>query len=604
MLNSTRCPNCFNEKNRCNCDFQVEQFKNNDNCLPLFTALDRGRYYVGRVIGRGGFGVVYAGYDSALESLIAIKEFFPTQNQLASRNNDRITVNPHPNHIDDFFYWRKQFLKEARLLHKLNDPSIIRLHNILENENATTYLIMERLDGNTLSEYLGGFNQIDNLIRFNKTLSINETKTIFTAAIQALIVLHNHNEGAIIHLDINPNNIFLLSPQVSKLKLLDFGLARSNIQSQYGDNNVIVGHPAFMAPEQIKLDENNPITTSADCYSLGACMYAALSGQAPTTLARLAGTPLTTLPLSSDESLIETIMICLNLDATKRPQHAMELNECLKNSNVRSKYLIKKSQITAPIESGHTILLKLPPTDNVEINDPVIKSNDIFETKINTEPNIKPTIKPKRLFTKSVLIFLLLITIIIGISVIHCYLTFPSFNLRYQVNNDGTVLDIYNGLLWKRCSEGQIWNDNTCQGLATAMSWHEIMLDGKQKNWHKFAGKSGWRIPMVNELNSLVVCENNNGCNTNIIDDYNEYNQAAIDKKLFPNTPPTWFWSMSTVGSDSKNSQVVFFKNGKSYWLNHNNLGYVRLVRTDNTHIYNLNKVFLYCKYVLQNWST
>jgi len=577
----THCPNCFEKKDTCSCKFDLTQIQVNTDLLPIFTTLDRGRYYVGRVLGFGGFGVVYAGYDSSLESSIAIKEFFPIKNQLASRNQDGLTVATHSKHIDTFTYWHKQFLKEAKLLHQLNDPSIVRLHNILENENATTYLIMERLFGNTLAEYLGGLNQIDTLIRFNKNLSIVEARALFTSAIRALKVLHSYNTGPIIHLDINPHNIFLVSQSVAQLKLLDFGLARKNSQIQKDVSSIAVGHPAFMAPEQIKLDINKPITASADCYSLGACMYAAVLGQAPTTVARLAGTPLVDLSFSEDENLIETIMVCLNLDPMQRPQHAMELNECLENTSARNKYLHKKLKMVTPIDSGYTILLKLPINDNLNVSDPIVKNNDIVETEINSELSSNPQIKSKLSFIKSIFIFLLLVTIIIGIGLIYCYsLPLPS-TPRYQVNDEGTVLDTLKGLLWKRCSEGQTWNGKICLGQAKLMTWYEIMPNEQQKTWNEFGGQNNWRVPTIDELRTLVVCGDSNLCNNTIINFTTKKSQPTIDKKLFPNTPVAWFWSVSVSNFDFKTAQVIYFKNGNDYWTNRNNLGAVRLVRSN-----------------------
>lgn len=585
----THCPNCFANKHECRCQFDSNLIIANTNFLPPFTALNQKRYYTGRVLGFGGFGVVYAGYDTSLESTIAIKEFFPIKNQLATRNYNGLTVDPHLPRLETFIYWHQQFLEEAKLLHQLNHSSIVRLSNILKNENATTYLIMERLNGATLTEYLGGLQQAGNRIFFTKRLSETEVETLFTAAISALNFLHDP-ERQIIHLDINPNNIFLVNAKLSQLKLLDFGLARVNFKFQNSANDVIVGDPAFMAPEQIQLHANKPITTATDCYSLGACMYVALTGQIPIITARLAGTPLadlkSQLPNLHNDALIETITVCLNLNPAQRPQNAMELNECLKNKDLRNKYLDNKLKITTPIEYGHTILLELPLKNNSE-SIPLIPTN--------LEPS--NPVQSKRLIVKSVYSSVLFLIIIIGIVLIYCNLfsSTPKTQSRYKINNDGTVLDTAKSLLWKRCSEGQTWNGKTCNGKATAMNWNEIMPNGQPKTWNNFAGQDNWRIPTIEELHALVLCNNSNSCNDDIIDYDINNTQPTIDQNLFPNTPNSWFWSISTADSDTKNIQVVYFVTGNKYWTNSLNNGYARLVRFDNAHSYAWNEMLLYC---------
>ena len=132
---------------------------------------------------------------------------------------------------------------------------------------------------------------------------------------------------------------------------------------------------------------------------------------------------------------------------------------------------------------------------------------------------------------------------------------------NYSNNGNETITDNYTGLTWMQCSVGQTWDGSTCSGTATTHPW-----DQANALTADYAGYSDWRLPTLQELQSIV--------------DYTTYD-PAIDVTSFPGTLPSGYWS-SSQSQDPDTTQYalsVFFKNG-----NHGNANmlygrYVRLVR-------------------------
>jgi hypothetical protein len=108
-------------------------------------------------------------------------------------------------------------------------------------------------------------------------------------------------------------------------------------------------------------------------------------------------------------------------------------------------------------------------------------------------------------------------------------------NDRYTDQGDGTVVDATTGLMWKRCSEGQTWNNKTCLGQATTMTWDQAMPNGWQKRWPAFAGHADWRMPTKDELLTLVYCSSGMPKTWNdTVDFVGDYESQPLIKRLFP----------------------------------------------------------------------
>ncbi|MDG4597735.1 MAG: serine/threonine-protein kinase [Candidatus Contendobacter sp.] len=338
MDRATHCPNCFREPapTPCcrHCGFDAASYLETNEILPLFTALAGGKYRVGRVMGEGGFGVVYAGLAQRLKRPVAIKEFFPAvDNPLAQRQG--ITVTARPRYQDAFANWKEQFLREAELLAQFSHSRIVQVHDIVE-ENNTVYLIMERLEGQTLSEHLGGLQERGDQLAAGRALSPEDGQRLLHAALEALDALHGHIPP-VLHRDLTPHNLFLVGDRIDGLKVLDFGLARLGERTQSAVSLAVrVGNPGFAAPEQLGLYPG-AITPATDFYALGATLYTALAGVAPPNARqRCAQQPPQSLPLlpNVDPTPAQVIRACLELSPQQRPKSVAEIRQRLAASTI------------------------------------------------------------------------------------------------------------------------------------------------------------------------------------------------------------------------------------------------------------------------------
>ncbi len=236
--------------------------------LPVGTVL-RNRYLLGGVLGEGGFGITYIGIDLDLEKRVAVKEYFPTNG--ASRLPGGPNVAGFSGAAGKLYdSGRERFLREARIMARLDrDPCIVGVRDYLEANN-TAYIVMDYVDGISLrrmTEERGGRIPASELLPL--------TEPLFGALEEM------HREG-LIHRDINPDNLML---ERGELRLLDFGCARESVESA-ATVTVTVHHGyAPMEQYQSDLEGQGPWT---DVYALSATLYECLTGlRPPTALDRL-----------------------------------------------------------------------------------------------------------------------------------------------------------------------------------------------------------------------------------------------------------------------------------------------------------------------------
>jgi serine/threonine protein kinase len=229
------------------------------HALPKGTVL-RDSYRIESVLGSGGFAITYLGSHTGLDQKVAIKEYMP--DQFAVREEDRATVRPRSDAGDDYKHGLRRFAEEARTLAKFRHPGIVPVTDIFE-ENGTAYMVMEYVEGESLHQHLA----------HHGTLDEDAFRAIFDPILAALSEVH---ANGILHRDIKPANIYVRAD--GSPVLLDFGNSREALGSKARSLTVALT-PGYAPSEQYSSrGKQGPWT---DIYSLGATMYASVTGIDP-----------------------------------------------------------------------------------------------------------------------------------------------------------------------------------------------------------------------------------------------------------------------------------------------------------------------------------
>ena len=220
------------------------------------------RYIAGKVLGYGGFGVTYIGWDGRLEQKVAIKEYLPSEFSTRMPGQSQVKVFGGEK-SEQYHDGLAKFIEEARRLAKFqNEPGIVKIFDSFE-ENDTAYIVMEYLDGETLTSYMDR----------EGTVSEDQAVQMLLPILESLKTVHA--EG-ILHRDIAPDNIFLTKE--GEVKLIDFGASRYATTSHSRSLTVII-KPGYSPEEQYRSrGDQGPHT---DVYALAATMYKMVTGQTP-----------------------------------------------------------------------------------------------------------------------------------------------------------------------------------------------------------------------------------------------------------------------------------------------------------------------------------
>lgn len=259
------CPYCMKELSvpvqtcpSCGCDINAEIPQHH---LPAGTVLKSKNghtFLFGMVKGEGGFGMTYIGKELASGRLAAVKEYFPFRCQ-PYRLPDG-TVAPQERFRDIYSHGIQSFLSEASMLKAVDHiPSIVHVMDYFE-ANETAYMVMEYLDGDTLSHVMQEQNRI-------------APQELFRQFLPLMADLSKLHEAGVLHRDIAPDNIMLMPD--NSLKLLDFGCARS---LEDGRSMTVVLKPGFAPIEQYQTRGQSPCT---DIYALCATIYYCITGKIP-----------------------------------------------------------------------------------------------------------------------------------------------------------------------------------------------------------------------------------------------------------------------------------------------------------------------------------
>jgi len=256
---------------------------------PAADRLIANRYALSAPLGRGGMGVVWRAQDAVLGREVAIKEvvFPPTMPEQERRPA------------------RARVMREARAAARLNHPAAVTLYDVVQDQGVT-FIVMELVNAPTLAD----------LVRGSGPLPAERVAEIGVQVAGALEAAH---QAGIVHRDVKPGNVMV--PERGTAKLADFGVASLQGDPQLTSTGLVIGSPAYMAPEQARGEASGP---PADFWALGATMFYAVEGEPPfdrgtsiATLAAVVNDPLR--PPERAGPLTALLTALLDKDPRSRP---------------------------------------------------------------------------------------------------------------------------------------------------------------------------------------------------------------------------------------------------------------------------------------------
>ncbi|MBK7827269.1 serine/threonine-protein kinase [Nannocystis sp.] len=201
-----------------------------------------GRFVIERPLGAGGMGAVYLARDEQLGESVALK-VIAGMALLDPGSADRLR-------------------REASLARRISHPNVVRMHDLGE-EHGLLFVSMEYVAGESLSARIQRLG----------TLTPAQLRPLVAQLCEGLSAAH---AVGIIHRDLKPANVLIDAND--RVKLIDFGIARGDLQAGMTATNMIVGTPEYMAPEQVR---GGAVDARTDVYALGAVLYHALTGRPP-----------------------------------------------------------------------------------------------------------------------------------------------------------------------------------------------------------------------------------------------------------------------------------------------------------------------------------
>ncbi len=310
---------------------------------PLVDTIFAEKYLILSVLGEGGMSVVYLARHQAMDKLVAIKTL---HTYLASKNTVLL-----------------RFKQEAQSVSRLSHPGIVAIHDYGVTEDATPYLVMDYLEGESLGALLArvGF--------------LSEADAIHLFVQTAAAIAHAHSKG-IVHRDIKPSNIMIENegPDLSTavVKIVDFGVAKlveKADTSKLTQTGEAIGTPLYMSPEQCM---NQQMDTRSDIYSFGCVLYEALVGAPPLVADGLFATMMkhmhdvpdrfkTVRPgVQHSEALERIVFKSMAKDPAKRYQTMLDLKSDLESVQARRGFvesLVQKFELTSMRKTSKSVKL-------------------------------------------------------------------------------------------------------------------------------------------------------------------------------------------------------------------------------------------------------
>ncbi|SNR28738.1 serine/threonine-protein kinase [Actinomadura mexicana] len=203
------------------------------------------RYRLDSVVGRGGMGTVWRAFDTMLDREVAVKE---------------VVLPPGLSDAERAVLYERTF-REARASARLNHPGVVTVHDVVE-ESDRPWIVMELVLAPSLQDII--------------ERGPMEHRRVADIGLQMLGALQHAHQKGILHRDVKPSNV--LVTDAGRAVLTDFGIAQMEGDSTLTQTGLVMGSPAYIAPERVQGERAVP---ASDLWALGATLYAAVEGRSP-----------------------------------------------------------------------------------------------------------------------------------------------------------------------------------------------------------------------------------------------------------------------------------------------------------------------------------
>ena len=322
------------------------------------TKLQGGKYEIVRTLGQGGFGITYKAEQVLLHREVAVKEFFMKDCCERDLSTSHVSVGTGSQR-ELVRKFREKFLREAQMIAALDNPHIVKIHDVFE-ENGTAYYVMENLPGGSLTDK----------VKKEGPLSEAQAEKYIRQVADALSYLHERDT---VHLDVKPSNILLNAK--GEAVLIDFGISKHYDKAGEQTSSTPVGISKGYAPlEQGRDGDVSQFGPSTDIYALGATLYHLVSGQVPPEASVVVEEGLDR-PQGVSDRLWNVIVKSMQPKRKDRPQ-SIEAFLVLLDSKSASAREADDEEATLVVKP-HKLELKPEPTTS-----PSVKSDDGVKPKI------------------------------------------------------------------------------------------------------------------------------------------------------------------------------------------------------------------------------
>jgi serine/threonine protein kinase len=265
-------------------------------------------YRLESVLGAGGFGMTYLGWDSHLEKHVAIKEYLPGELAVRALDGSIVPVNTESEY--NYKWGLERFIQEARTLARFSHPNIVRVNRFFE-ANGTSYMVMDYEAGESLFQYL----------QHTAAPDAAQLKRILLPILDGLEAVH---QAGFLHRDIKPSNVFIRAN--GSPVLIDFGAARL-VSGSNPERLTAIVTPGYAPLEQYSAAGNQG--PWSDIYALSGVLFRAVTGENPPAAAKRIKADAVPAALAAarahyDERFLKAIEWGMKTDERLRPQNVAE----------------------------------------------------------------------------------------------------------------------------------------------------------------------------------------------------------------------------------------------------------------------------------------